>query len=302
MTSTYSYKTPRALEMAVRDAAKKSGQDINHAISNYYHDRFIERVFSEPEPKFVLKGGRSMLARTVNARYTLDTDFLYRGFDVEEAVKELKRIATIDLGDFLDYRFKSANRIVETFEYRDGYRVTFTPVLGGTKEMNDIGIDLVVGRILVSETNTISPASRLNIAGLSVYNYLIYPTEGSIADKVCATLKKHNGIIESSRVRDLVDLVMYVTTEKFSGRKLQKYIFSESKSNKIELQEGFCVPRSWYGTRKSEFIKSAREAHIPEEYHEIRAAEFLVKSCVDPAITGEVSEMTWDPNSLTWKY
>ena len=68
------YKTARALEMALKEAARKSGRDVSRAMADFWHGRLLERVFSEDDPSFVLKGGRGMLARTPSARYTRDTD------------------------------------------------------------------------------------------------------------------------------------------------------------------------------------------------------------------------------------
>lgn len=62
------YRTPRALEQAVKAAAKRSGRDANKAIKGFYHDRLLCRVFSLEEPAFVLKGGQSMLAKIRDAR------------------------------------------------------------------------------------------------------------------------------------------------------------------------------------------------------------------------------------------
>ena len=44
------YKTYRAMEQAVKAAAKSSGRDINKAIQAFYHDRFLCRVFSTDSP------------------------------------------------------------------------------------------------------------------------------------------------------------------------------------------------------------------------------------------------------------
>ena len=44
------YKTPKALEQAVKAAAVKSGRDTNRAIAGFYHDRFLCRVFASSEP------------------------------------------------------------------------------------------------------------------------------------------------------------------------------------------------------------------------------------------------------------
>lgn len=51
------YKDSRSLEMAIKATAKSSSMDTNKAIEGFYFDRFLCRVFSEPEPAFILKGG-----------------------------------------------------------------------------------------------------------------------------------------------------------------------------------------------------------------------------------------------------
>lgn len=70
------YKTPAALEMAVKAAAKASPLDTGRAVSGFYFHRLLCRVFSKPSSPFVLKGGQSMLARTMDARATQDIDLL----------------------------------------------------------------------------------------------------------------------------------------------------------------------------------------------------------------------------------
>lgn len=62
------YKTPAALEMAVKEAAKKSPLDTNRAIAGFYFHRLLCRVFSDPDSPFVLKGSQSVLAQTVGTR------------------------------------------------------------------------------------------------------------------------------------------------------------------------------------------------------------------------------------------
>lgn len=46
------YRTPAALEMAVKAAAKASPLDTNLAISGFYFHRLLCRVFSEKDRKF----------------------------------------------------------------------------------------------------------------------------------------------------------------------------------------------------------------------------------------------------------
>ena len=46
-----------------------------------------------------------MLARTIDARATRDIDLLSTGDDLGEVVEELKRLAAVDLGDFVTFSF-----------------------------------------------------------------------------------------------------------------------------------------------------------------------------------------------------
>jgi len=59
------YRTPNALEMAVKAAAKDSPLDTGRAISSFYFHRLLCRIFSDSDRKFVLKGGQSMLAANI---------------------------------------------------------------------------------------------------------------------------------------------------------------------------------------------------------------------------------------------
>ncbi len=301
MPTERTYKDSRSLEMAIKAAAKKSDQDTGKAIEAYYPGRLLERIFSEPEPSFVLKGGRSILARIVDARYTRDTDLLYKGANIEEAINELKRLATIDLGDFLEFRFVSAQPITVTQQNRNGYRVVFTPVLGGTKSMSDVFIDLVVDQIASGTAERVQPANRLNIEGLTVFDYFVYPVASSVSDKVCAILQTHSNVRASSRIRDLVDLVVYLTTMTFDGRDSREQLVAEFSLRGISNVADFNVPASWYENHESQFAKIANEAHLPEEYCTIANAERLAKSCIDPVIKDEVDDMVWSPDSLEWE-
>mgnify|MGYP002246834635 CR=1 FL=1 len=69
-------KTPAALEMAIKAAAKASPLETGRAVSGFYFHRLLCRVFSKPDSPFMLKGGQSMLARTMDARATRDIDLL----------------------------------------------------------------------------------------------------------------------------------------------------------------------------------------------------------------------------------
>ena len=260
------YRSALALEQAVKAAARKSGQDVGRAVEGFYAGRLLERVFSEERKPFVLKGGRGILARTVDARYTTDTDFLYRGDDLEEALGELKRLVSKDLGDRMEFRFVSADKIAATQEYRDGCRARFEVVLDGTRRKSEIAIDLVADPVELGKADLVTPANRLDVKGLAVFDYLVYPVERTVADKVCATMQAYPGGRDSSRVKDLVDLVLHVTRYGMAGSDLSRAIAREAGVRGIGPLDAFGVPDSWLGPREGAYRRAAAEAKIPDRW------------------------------------
>ena len=111
-------KTPAALEMAIKAAAKASPLETGRAVSGFYFHRLLCRVFSKPDSPFMLKGGQSMLARTMDARATRDIDLLSEEADLDAALAELRALAEADLGDFVVFEFVGAVPIKVEDEYR----------------------------------------------------------------------------------------------------------------------------------------------------------------------------------------
>ncbi len=61
----------RALKRVVRDRGGDPGDGCRRAL----RDRFLCRVFSNPDGRFILKGGSGLLARIPDGRVTRDIDF-----------------------------------------------------------------------------------------------------------------------------------------------------------------------------------------------------------------------------------
>ena len=178
-------KTPAALEMAIKAAAKASPLETGRAVSGFYFHRLLCRVFSKPDSPFMLKGGQSMLARTMDARATRDIDLLSEEADLDAALAELRALAEADLGDFVVFEFVGAVPIKVEDEYRSGLKVAFVPLLGG-KRLQEVSIDLVADRVACGEPEIVTPADRIDVAGVPMFDYRVYPLANSLADKLCA--------------------------------------------------------------------------------------------------------------------
>lgn len=168
------YSTARGVESAIKDAAKKVAQadpslDVNKRIQLEYFNRLLSRVFSEGEgSQWVLKGGAGMLARIPSTRSTRDIDLYRQGFTLDQALNDLRRLATIDLGDHFrfEYAGHESSIAADAQPYTDGCRVTFDVFIGVVKK-GKVQIDLAVGASMTDEVQISLPATTLGLPRLA---------------------------------------------------------------------------------------------------------------------------------------
>ena len=293
------YKTPAALEMAVKASARNSGTDASRAITGFYFHRLLCRIFNDPQHSFVLKGGQSMLARTVDARATKDIDLLYKEQSLEHALSKLEALASTDLDDYMRFMLQSADPIKVEDEDRSGLRIVFQPMLG-PKRLQPISIDLVVDKVPLERAEFITPADRVNVEGIQVYDYLVCPVENSLADKLCALTERHDGRA-SSRVKDLVDIAIYATTCRIDGRSLQQCVLRESRVRGIALPKAFCIPEEWQVAQQRQFEKLCSKTGLSNSLQSIDGAAKLAATLFNPVLSGSTSSATWNPQKMTWE-
>lgn len=293
------YKTPEALGMAVKNAAKASPMDTNKAISSFYSDRLLCRIFSNPSASFLLKGGQSILARTIDARMTRDVDLLAEEMSLDNALKELKRLASVDLNDFITFEFLEAKPIKAEDEYRSGLNVLFNVYLGN-KKVQPISIDLVVDDIPQESFDVISPVDRITLPDIPVFDYKVYVAESALADKFCAIRETHNGRA-SSRTKDLIDIVVYANKEKVDANALLRRLQIECSARHLAIPKEFAVPQEWYEVLAGSFTKSARTTKAAEQYQRLEDAEHLAQKLFNPILSGAAEGKTWNCHTMEWE-
>lgn len=292
------YKTPAALEMAVRDAARRSPLGAGRAIDGFYFHRLLCRVFADPASPFVLKGGQGMLARTADARATRDIDLLAEGAGLDEALAELKALAADDLGDFVSFEFVGAKPIKPDDDYRSGLDVTFAALLGA-RRVREVSIDLVVDEVPIGRVDVLTPADRVEVAGVPVCDYRVCPPERALADKLLAMLEKHDGK-PSSRVKDLADVLVYQAGCDLDGDELVACCRLESRVRGVPLPGRFSVPDLWKASYAGRFAKLVRQTSLPAGYADVSAAEARAALLFDPVLEGTCSDKRWSREEQAW--
>lgn len=296
------YPTPRGVENAIKDAARRAtaadpSLDINKRIQLEYFNRFLSRVFSETEDsEWVLKGGTGMLARVPSTRATRDIDLYRRGFTLTQALDDLIRLAAIDLGDHFLFQYVSHTQSIgnDTQPYTDGYQVRFE-IFVGLSTKGSLQVDLAVGTGITGEVTTTDPANALELPRLVSHQYRLYPVVDQIADKVCATMTEYNQRT-SSREKDLVDLVVFATTQDIDGTALRVAIMTEARRRQMESFDSFAAPSTW----GAGYAKLSKPVPHCADYRTVGLAADLAKRLIDPALSCDADGKTWSHETLSW--
>lgn len=295
------YGDSRAVWRAVTDRAKKEARASNiesgAVVRAFVMDRFLARVFSEPENGWVMKGGNAVLTRVQDARSTKDVDLLAELGSLDAAIDRLHRMTLTDLGDHFRFVVGSVKRLGGDQQPGVvGCRVSIDAYCGATRRQT-FGIDVVVGSLMTSEPDVLLRPSILpSIRGPRVR---LYPTVDHIADKVAATqaLYGANGDKPSSRVRDLVDLVVFARTQRLNGSELQTAIESEWMHRGLPGSAHFDPPADW------ENLYSPIAARVPACGDIVKYADAmdLVGRMLTPALTNTATGLHWMPQTGTWE-
>lgn len=302
MTEREPYPIPGGVENAIKDAAKKAAGadpslDVNKRIQIEYFNRFLSRVFSDgADSEWVLKGGTGILARVPSTRATRDIDLYRQGFTIRQALDDLIRLVSIDLGDH--FRFEYAGHIDsignDTQPYTDGYQVKFT-IFIGLSAKGSLHVDLAVGAAITGDVTTTTPATALHLPRLVSHRYRLYPVVDQIADKVCATVTRYSERA-SSRQKDLVDLVVLATTQDIDGTALRIAIATEARRRQMAPLAHFAVPTGW----GAGYTKLSRSVPYCADYLTVELASALVTRLIDPALSGNADSQTWSYEALAW--
>lgn len=97
-------------------------------------------------------------------------------------------------------------------------------------------------------------------------------------------------------MKDLVDLVVFATTQDIEGTALGHAIASEARRRQMAPFEHFTVPSTW-GTR---YAKLSKSVPYCADYRTVDLASELVTRLIDPALTGEGEARTWRHDTRSW--
>ena len=175
-------------------------------------------------------------------------------------------------------------------------KLKFATFIGDT-EKDSILIDISLDSSSTMPPEKITPANRIKVKGVITCDYLVYSLPDQMADKFCAITEVHEGR-QSSRMKDLFDIVIYVTNETFGFGEVRNAVMNECSARKMEIPASFSSPSSWNERFKSFALKNG----MVSEFANFKSANNLAKSFFDPVLTEELHPNScWNPSALKWR-
>ncbi|MGB3911727.1 MAG: nucleotidyl transferase AbiEii/AbiGii toxin family protein [Pseudolysinimonas sp.] len=134
----------------------------------------------------------------------------------------------------------------------------------------------------------------MDLALASIHRAIDLDLGDHLADKVCAIHELHNDN-PSTRVRDLVDVLVYAATESVDGAALRVAIASEALHRGMGPIITFAPPSTWAG----QFAKVARDAEPIIGRPSFAEAVESAAAFIQPALARDHSG-TWSPTDSSW--
>lgn len=302
MSETDGYRDGVALWAAAIARAKATatatGADVGALLRQFVYGRFLARIFHDPDSPWVLKGGIAVLARVHDARTTKDVDLLHELQDLDGALERLRAACAIDLGDHFRFVISGyETSVVGAGQPQvDGYRVNIQAYCGTAKK-DGFGVDLVTGSLMTTEPEVMTD-TVLELRGLSSPPMRLYPMVDHVADKLCATQAMYGaaGDLPSSRVRDLVDIVVFARSQDVDGTALIGAIRAEWVHRGLEGDPVFAPPASW----ERLYPSVARKVPRCEGLTTFAAAVGFVGGFLAPALDGSATGRRWSSERSVW--
>ncbi len=203
-----------SLEAHLRKLAGERNTPLSTLQLKLVIERLLARLFREPNPPWLLKGGFAMDLRfRPRARTTKDVDLsvaLGAGELVEFSAafrEQLQDAVDIELGDYLAYRIGIPKHELNNAP-RGGARYPCEAVLVG-KLYARFHIDVGCGDVLVGEPERIVGDDLLSFAGIPPAEVLAISEAQQFAEKIHAFSFAWKDRL-NTRTKDLVDLVLLI--------------------------------------------------------------------------------------------
>lgn len=252
------YLTARALLASLSDRLKQraiaEGLDIQVMRRQVAFDRLLVRLFSKEPSPWVLKGGYAMELRLSNSRTTKDIDLELREWATISGdkntqnnfiLRELRRLASIEVGDFFIFQIKDP--VMNLCGPRYGGARFPVVAYADNRTFASFHLDVGVGDPLIEPLEIVIGKDWLGFAGFHTKGVPSLSVEQHFAEKLHAYTQPRGVGQINSRAKDLIDMILLIRAKKTDMSKLKQAVqtvFACRKSHQLPRSLNR-PPRQW---------------------------------------------------------
>ncbi|GAC1513510.1 MAG: hypothetical protein NVS1B3_18000 [Candidatus Dormibacteraceae bacterium] len=283
-----------ALEQRLLNRSRESGISLVRLRKSVVFDRLLARLVVVAPDRWVLKGALALDYRLgPGTRTTMDVD-LGRSDDERTATEDFIKAQAADLDDFFVFAVERTTRLDEL---QEGVAVRYhlDAELGG-RTFEAIIVD-VAFTDSIADPETLRGPEILSFAGIDPVEVPAIRLTQHIAEKFHAYSKVYGAQgVQSTRVKDLVDLVLIATSAAVDAAELRAALSRtfKSRGGRQLPAEVPPPPNAW----RVPHAKTAGEIGLPTD---LGAAHGVAAAFLDPVLTGRVTAGAWEPASQSWR-
>ncbi|MGH2531572.1 MAG: nucleotidyl transferase AbiEii/AbiGii toxin family protein [Thermomicrobiales bacterium] len=284
-----------ALEQRLNTAARQDQRALGRLRKMVVFDRLLARLLVVAPDRWIVKGGLALDLRLGDrARTTRDLD-LARQDSEEAATTDLIAAQSLDLGDFFTFEIERQGKMDPDLEGA-AVRYHVTAGLDG-RRFEDAIIDVGFGDPLVGTPDRLHGPDFFGFAGFEPIEVPALPLEQHLAEKVHAYTRTFGGQHPSSRVKDLIDLVLIRSAADFEAGRLRHALdvtFTARGTHAIPAALP-SPPSSWATVYRRLATEVGLEPDLATGHR--LAADFL-----DPVLSGEPEDdARWHAVRGSWR-
>lgn len=283
----------QALEQRLNARAAGDGARIARDRKRVAFDRLLARLNVTASDRWLLKGGFALDLRLAErARATRDVDIEWQTAE-EELLDALIDATSVDVGDYFAIQVERTATPPDHLGGSHRFRVTAT--LAG-RQFETFLLDVGPRSDPINEYDTLPTPDLLAFAEIEPSHIRAIPLERHIAEKLHAYTRQYANDQPSSRVKDLIDIVLMSELAPFEFGRLREVIvrlFDTRATHELPASVP-TPPRDWARPYRA----LAEEVGLDPDP---AVGHRLVAAFLDPVVASEPDLARWDAEALRWR-
>lgn len=289
------YRDAVAFRAALEDRLKATRRGDPAALSRdrkrVAFDRFLVRMVAVAPESWSLKGGFALDLRMADrARSTKDIDIAWRPAD--DVLDVLITAASHDAGDFFHFEIERDATPADLLGGSQRYRVR--AMLAG-RLFETFVVDVGMLEQEAFPRDFLLTPNLLQFAGIDPVRVPAVSLAEQIAEKLHAYTRTYEGGRVSTRVKDLVDLVLVASTSEFEAEEVRlaiELVFQRRATHPLPKRLP-APPLVWK-------VPYGRLAGPLGVVSDLNGGHRTAAALIDPVLQGRLTRAHWSPEASGW--